>query len=48
VGDELIEAEESEFDGLRTLAKQMRSVPNGTLFMEQLIQEWKKLESEDE
>lgn len=48
VGDELIEAEEKEFDALRTLAKQMRMVKQGSgeHFMEQLIREWRKLEGE--
>lgn len=45
VGDRMISAEESEFDALRLLAKQMRSAPNGTLFMEQLVREWEKLEN---
>jgi len=48
VGDEMIEAEKSEFDALRMLAKQMRSAPNGMNFMEQLVKEWRKLEDEDD
>ena len=48
VGDELIEAQESEFNALRTLAKQMRGAPNGTLFMDTLVDEWRKLDSENE
>ena len=47
-GGNMIEAEESEFDALCALAKQMRKAPDGTLFMEQLVREWHRLESEGE
>ena len=46
-GDQLIEAEEAEFDALRTLAIGMRGAPDPVKFMDTVVKEWRAMEEDE-